>query len=153
MPSPHAGGPPARCVSPSMSRVLQSSRCSLRALLSQANRTAYFNPNSICIAQMITSHLSKLPALLGFLTFIQFRASCSLYKKMFCNYGKRVLKPIGTVDCGRLSRQGCHIQFPTGQIGCGSSSLHHLDSEGIPKSGGRGADSSTAWLGNNVSCC
>lgn len=32
-------------------------------------QNSYFNPNSICIAQMITSHLSKLPSLVGSLTF------------------------------------------------------------------------------------
>lgn len=76
---------------------------------------------------------------------IQFRASCSLYKRMFCNQCKQVLKPIGIVDYCRLKgrvtaqpspdRAGCHVLSP----------VCHLDSRDIAMSGGCRWFSNLAW--------
>ena len=76
---------------------------------------------------------------------IQFRSSCSLYKRMCCNQCKQVLKPIGIVDYCRLAgrvmaqpspdRAGCHVLSP----------FCHLGSRDIAMSGGYRWFSNLAW--------
>lgn len=114
--------------------------------LESGKQSSYFNPDSICIAQMITSHLSKLPALLGFLTF-----SGSLYKRMFCNSCKQLLKPIGIVGCCRLSRQSDVTSKPWQSRLVMYCHLFTTWAAGTPKSGS--TDGSTIWRGNSISCC
>lgn len=82
---------------------------------------------------------------------IQLKFSCSLNKRMFYNYCKQVLKPIGIVDYCTLSRQSdviskswqsrlvmyCHL-FTT------------WAAKTFPSQGS--TDGSTIWLRNSISC-
>lgn len=96
------GGLSAECVSSSTSPYFTVTLVFSPGAFESGKQNPYFNPNSICIAQMITSHLSKLPALLGCLTFSS-NPPAPHAKGCLCNQWKQVLKPIGTADYCRLA--------------------------------------------------